>query len=105
MAAQIQSRRAEPFRIHEDVPSTEDTQVNEDLMEEDDEEEYMNQHIQQEDQRSELSDSDISEDEAVDLNVQMDMEKLQKCFPGFKHKYRLIKRIGEGTFDSMDIQN
>lgn len=96
MAAQVRSRRAESFRIHEDVPSTEDTQVNEDVMEmdEDDEEEYLNRQNKEEDQQSELSDS--SEDEAMDTNVQIDMEKLQNCFPGFKHKYRLIKRIGEG---------
>jgi cell division control protein 7 len=98
MAAQVRSRRAEPFRIHEDVPSTEDTQVNEDVMEmdddDDDDDEYMNRQNKEEDQQSELSDS--SEDEAIDTNVQIDMEKLQNCFPGFKHKYRLIKRIGEG---------
>lgn len=34
----------------------------------------------------------FSEDEDMDE----DMRKLQDAFPGFKHKYRLIKRIGEG---------
>lgn len=38
-----------------------------------------------------------SEDEAVDRGVQADMDKLTSDFPGFADKYRLIKRIGEGT--------
>ncbi|CAN8104637.1 unnamed protein product [Discula destructiva] len=37
------------------------------------------------------------EDEAMDE----DMRALQDAFPGFKNKYRLIKRIGEGTFSTV----
>jgi cell division control protein 7 len=80
------------------VPSTEDTQVNEEVMAmedyEDDEDMNEQAHSREEDAQSELSDS--SEDEAMDTNVQTDMERLQSCFPGFRQKYRLIKRIGEG---------
>jgi len=83
------------------VPSTEDTQVNDESMAdeqeeyEDDEEDH---HGEGDDQQSEASEG--SADEAVDTNVQIDMEKLQDSFPGFRHKYRLIKRIGEGTASS-----
>jgi hypothetical protein len=61
---------------------------------EDDEDMNEQVHIGEEDGQSELSES--SEDEAMDTNVQIDMERLQNCFPGFRQKYRLIKRIGEG---------
>jgi len=41
--------------------------------------------------------SESSDDDApVDANTQYDMDRLQNCFPGFRHQYRLIKRIGEG---------
>lgn len=49
----------------------------------------------QDDQESEYSES--SDEGAVDANVQRDMERLQDSYPGFRQKYRLIKRIGEGT--------
>lgn len=41
--------------------------------------------------------SESSDDGVVDNGVQLDMEKLQDSFPGFRQKYRLIKRIGEGV--------
>jgi cell division control protein 7 len=37
-----------------------------------------------------------SSDSTPDDGVQHDMEKLQNSFPGFRQRYRLIKRIGEG---------
>ncbi len=39
-----------------------------------------------------------SEEDAPDpsSHFTQDMENLQNCFAGFRHKYRLIKRIGEG---------
>jgi cell division control protein 7 len=37
-----------------------------------------------------------SSDETVDASVQDDMEKFQETFKGIRHRYRLIKRIGEG---------
>lgn len=50
-------------------------------------------------------DDDVSEssdeDEPIDVTVQQDMEKLQHTFPHFKDGYRLIKRIGEGTFSTV----
>ncbi|RYC65005.1 hypothetical protein CHU98_g1206 [Xylaria longipes] len=49
------------------------------------------------DDASESSD----EDEPIDVTVQQDMEKLQQTFPHFRDDYRLIKRIGEGTFSTV----
>ncbi len=85
-------RREEPFHIHEDAPSTADTEMNEDPREEEDGD--VEQEENAEGQQSEYDDS--SEDEQVDGTVQEDMERLQDSFPGFREKYRLIKRIGEG---------
>lgn len=45
-------------------------------------------------------DNESSEDEQVESGVQADMERLQRDYPGFKEKYRLIKRIGEGSTPS-----
>lgn len=95
---------AESFRIHEDAPSTEDTEMNEEApQEEDDEDEAAEQEtesLEKEGQESEESGS--SEDEAVSTSqVQYDMERLQDAFPGFRQKYRLIKRIGEGSSFSL----
>ena|SRR6266566_2101512 len=87
-------RRAESFEIHEDIPSTEDTEVNEDAVP------AREQHVvEQEDQERGEQEEDLSEssdDEAMDQGVQQDMERLQNTFPGFRHQFRLIKRIGEG---------
>lgn len=97
MASAVRRRRAEEaFQIHEDVPSTEDTQVNDESMadEQEDYDDDDDHHGEGEDQQSDVSGS--SAEEVVDTNVQIDMEKLQDSFPGFRHKYRLIKRIGEG---------
>jgi len=102
MASAVRRRRAEEqFRIHEDVPSTEDTEVNDESMDvqedQDDQGDYDDDddnHEDGEDQGSDISGS--SAEEVLDTNVQVDMEKLQDSFPGFRHKYRLIKRIGEG---------
>ena len=33
----------------------------------------------------------------VDGNIHEDMEKLANTYPSFKQRYRLIKRIGEGS--------
>lgn len=71
-----------------------------DGQEADDEDEVQHVEEQGEDVRVEQEmdeveeDNDFSEDEELDD----DMRKLQEAFPGFKHKYRLIKRIGEGIF-------
>lgn len=117
-------RQANDFDIHEDGPSTEDTEMNtdaageegtgeEDIPEEveevvdgqDDEEQLRDLDPKPEpepepesepEQEQEEDDFSDDGDEAMDE----DMHKLQDAFPGFKHKYRLIKRIGEGTVPS-----
>lgn len=98
MASAVRRRRAEEkFEIHEDAPSTEDTQLNDESMadEAEDYDEDDDHHGEVDDQQSDVSGSSV--EEVVDTNVQIDMERLQDSFPGFRHKYRLIKRIGEGT--------
>ncbi|CVL01539.1 CDC7 protein kinase [Fusarium proliferatum] len=52
-------------------------------------------------EEEEEEEEEESEDEAVDRTVQADMDKLQNDFPGFRNRYRLIKRIGEGTFSTV----
>ncbi|KAI0505405.1 putative cell cycle protein kinase [Xylaria bambusicola] len=58
-----------------------------------------------EDKENDDHDEDASEssedDESIDVTVQQDMEKLQQTFPHFRDGYRLIKRIGEGTFSTV----
>ena len=81
---------------HEDV-MLEDRQVEEDQDEDpmaDDGDE-----VQIEEESAEEDES--SDDEPIDATVQKDMHNLQQAFPGFKKKYRLIKRIGEGMPNSL----
>lgn len=100
MATTLRRRRAEDFAIHEDVPSTEDTEMNTDALQEEEEtEELEDEQEAEEDDDDNASES--SDDGIVDNGVQLDMEKLQDSFPGFRQKYRLIKRIGEGTFSTV----
>lgn len=121
MATALRHRKAQDFDIHEDGPHTEDTEMNTDAVgdeaeveeeEEDGEEQHDNHgHRQkrsyrsvaqprQEDQDQEAEDGDEAEADMSDEEVlDDDMRKLQDAFPGFKHKYRLIKRIGEGELD------
>jgi hypothetical protein len=99
-------RQADPFhtgepsfRIHEDAPSTEDTEMNESALHDDhDHETEQNVELLEDDgQESEYTES--SEDDIPESgHVQEDMERLQNCLAGFRQKYRLIKRIGEGWF-------
>lgn len=129
MAATAPHHHDRQFEIHEDI-RTEDTEmmVEEERTEEagpNEEDEHVqhshvhqhhhmqhhnpqqqqHHHVQQqihavqeeEEERAEES----SEDEAVDRGVQEDMDKLQSDFPGFRNRYRLIKRIGEGTFSTV----
>ncbi|KAI2464848.1 kinase-like protein [Annulohypoxylon bovei var. microspora] len=128
MAATSQRRVVkEPFRIHRDEPvgetsdvegstqsqtqrhedeydNHEDPEDHEDLLAEDVEDEEQENPIVDDDGSD--TDSDVSDE--IDLSVQHDMDKLQATFPDFKDKYRLIKRIGEGTFSTVykaeDIQ-
>ncbi|KAK0610953.1 kinase-like domain-containing protein [Immersiella caudata] len=89
-----------PFEIHEDVPpSTQDTDMSTHEEMEADEEAEGEQPEDADDQQSNYSES--FEEEVVDGNIQQDMEKLANTYPGFRHRYRLIKRIGEGTFSTV----
>jgi len=83
------------FRIHEDAPSTEDTEMNESALQDEEEPEQENEPLEEDGQNSEYSDSS-EEEPPDDSHIQHDMEKLQNAFVGFRQKYRLIKRIGEG---------
>lgn len=112
MASVVPQRtESNSFRIHEDVPSTEDTQMNEEVDhgdhgdhghglddgQEAEAEEQVEEHREQEQEYQESEYSESSDDETVvDGNILQDMEKLQSEIPGFRNQYRLIKRIGEG---------
>ncbi|KAI0118014.1 kinase-like protein [Hypoxylon sp. NC0597] len=120
MAASHQRRVAkEPFRIHHDEPEPtvefsdvaestqshthraddeyDDHEGHEDILAEDPEDEEQDNLLVEEDG----SDTDSDDSDEIDLSVQHDMDKLQATFPNFKDKYRLIKRIGEGTFSTV----
>jgi len=47
-------------------------------------------------QDSEYDESSEEDSPEPNSHFTQDMENLQNCFAGFRHKYRLIKRIGEG---------
>ncbi|KAL8375873.1 hypothetical protein RB595_007143 [Gaeumannomyces hyphopodioides] len=55
----------------------------------------------EEEEEEEEPDGDASDEDVIEDSVQQDMVKLQNAFPGFRDKYRLIKRIGEGTFSTV----
>ncbi|PHH56217.1 Cell cycle serine/threonine-protein kinase hsk1 [Ceratocystis fimbriata CBS 114723] len=50
---------------------------------------------------SEEEEEEEEEEEAIDPAIVKDMEQLQRQIPGFRNHYRLIKRIGEGTFSTV----
>lgn len=82
----------EGFYIHEDIASTADTEYpDEHDAENDEDEDQMEGGYDHESQEADSSDGDT-----VDGDIQNDMDKLQDAFPGFRDKFRLIKRIGEG---------
>ncbi|GAO15847.1 uncharacterized protein UV8b_07726 [Ustilaginoidea virens] len=99
----------DPFDIYEDT-CTEETEV---MAEEevdhlendagiDETDELMDQAEEEEEVDAEDQDEEeISDDERVGNSVRADMDKLGHDFPGFRGKYRLIKRIGEGTFSTV----
>lgn len=45
--------------------------------------------------------NETAEDDAVTLEVLEDMHKLEQCFPILTDKYRLLDKIGEGTFSTV----
>ncbi|KAI5859974.1 kinase-like protein [Durotheca rogersii] len=123
MAATVQRRTAkEPFHIHEDRRNTAGTSdVDEPAQDEtrtkarsqyteqdcEDREDQSAGGAEEEEQENHAEDEDgcetdsSSDGDEIDLSVQHDMDKLQATFPDFKDKYRLIKRIGEGTFSTV----
>lgn len=88
------------FDIHEDA-RTEDTEV---MVDEDDVDgqdattigEPEEEEVVEEEEEEEEEEDESSEDEHVESSVQADMDRLQQDFPGFRDRYKLIKRIGEG---------
>ncbi|KAI1302897.1 putative cell cycle protein kinase [Xylaria venustula] len=90
--SQSQTQRAEDdYDEHEHDPDDEEIDRE---MEDEENDDDQNGH---DDEASESSD----DDESIDMTVQQDMEKLQETFAHFKDDYRLIKRIGEGTFSTV----
>ncbi|KAI6088369.1 kinase-like protein [Hypoxylon rubiginosum] len=116
MAATAHRRVAkEPFQIHEDQYTRDTSDVEEsqsqtirgdEQYDENDDHEDMLAEDEEEQENpaddDEGCETDSSEDsDEIDLTVQHDMDKLEATFPSFKEKYRLIKRIGEGTFSTV----
>ncbi|EFQ27248.1 uncharacterized protein GLRG_01743 [Colletotrichum graminicola M1.001] len=101
MATATRKRSREAFEIHQDPPHarTEDTEMMADS--EQHTEEVDEQEEPDDDVENDPSDDTSDDDDVVDSGVQRDMDRLQDTFPGFRQKYRLIKRIGEGTFSTV----
>ncbi|KAI0150818.1 kinase-like protein [Xylariaceae sp. FL1272] len=114
------STTSDPNSGHEDPENHSETQTQHDDDEheeygmhidedrEEDEQEHHDEHEDEnDDDRDEDDDHDSNasessdEDEPMDSSVQHDMDKLQNTFPHFRDNYRLIKRIGEGTFSTV----
>ncbi|KAK6193293.1 hypothetical protein LQW54_012621 [Pestalotiopsis sp. IQ-011] len=115
----------EPFQIHEDQPEDMSDNANADSEESNaqahaevfeeidrertEEEEHEDQenhedeeeHDQEQEQEEDCDSDSSDENEPIDLTVQQDMEKLTLAFPDFRDNYRLLKRIGEGTFSTV----
>ncbi|KAJ5965996.1 hypothetical protein N7481_012710 [Penicillium waksmanii] len=64
---------------------------------------YQNEDAQREAPRegSDYVDEEEDEEEEVDESVREDMTKLEDTFPGISERFRLINRIGEGTFSTV----
>lgn len=84
----------ETFDIHEDA-RTEETEV---MVDEDDVDGQDATTVGEPEVEGEAEEEEeeSSDEEQVESSVQADMERLQEDFPGFRERYRLIKRIGEG---------
>ncbi|KAL7945025.1 protein kinase [Trichoderma barbatum] len=89
------------FDIHEDA-RTEETEV---MVDEDDvdgqDAATIGEPEPEAEEEVEEEEEESSDEEQVESSVQADMERLQEDFPGFRDRYRLIKRIGEGTFSTV----
>ncbi|KAL2751856.1 hypothetical protein ACRALDRAFT_1014247, partial [Sodiomyces alcalophilus JCM 7366] len=98
----VRRRGGDAFEIHEDAPRTEDTMMAESEHPTEAEEHDEVDDEEEDDEAAEKNSYYSSDDgETVDEGVQNEMERLQDSFPGFRQKYRLIKRIGEGTFSTV----
>lgn len=117
MSAAVRRRRPDDFQIHQDGPSTEDTEMNtdaaggreEDDLDEEDQEQEQDQSqergargahrdVDEEEEEPELDEDEEDEEESDEEEIlDDDMRRLQDAFPGFRRKYKLIKRIGEGV--------
>lgn len=98
---QVRRRDEANFRIHEDVPRTEDTEM---MAESEHRTEDDHEVEGQEEAEEETPESESSDDgEPIDSPVYHDMDKLYNSLPGFRKKYRLVKRIGEGTSQYMSV--
>ncbi len=85
-----------PFEIHDEEAEMHESAPLEDAMADDDEDEDQEDDLEP-DGRSETSDES---EQVVDDEVQEDMDKLQATFKGIKDRFRLINRIGEGTYST-----
>lgn len=47
------------------------------------------------------NEEELKEEEEVDESIEEDMRKLLESFPRLKQQYRLVNRIGEGTFSTV----
>lgn len=57
---------------------------------------------EEEDEEPELDEDEEDEEESDEEEIlDDDMRRLQDAFPGFRRKYKLIKRIGEGAWAPM----
>ena len=102
MASTASSRRRRPsFRIHEDVAPAGDTGMDKFGTTDAHDDECLDDaagHEVVDEQPSDDDQTDSSDDDLiVDDNVQWDIQQLQASLPDFQQRFRLIKRIGEGS--------
>lgn len=95
MATAMLRPMEDSFDIHEDA-RTEETEVMVDEDEVDGQDAATIVGEPEGEEEAEEEEEESSDDEHVESSVQTDMDRLQEDFPGFRDRYRLIKRIGEG---------
>jgi len=83
-----------PVKIHEDEP---EVQVSESQPESDEGDTVMDESRGPENE-SGATHTDDSDDSELDESVAEDMARFEASFKGINKRYRLINRIGEGTF-------
>ncbi|KAF2402276.1 kinase-like protein [Trichodelitschia bisporula] len=75
--------------------------IHEDQLSDEDEEDTVMDESREPSEQSDLSGESSEEDDEVDENVAEDMANLESTFKGIARRYRLINRIGEGTFSTV----